>query len=98
MCVSENESIACLTGSLLACQVTRCSASTNPVPTGVSEDRENITYVASCQVAGQRTSFPRTRCKAAQSYFLQLADGEAGELSVVGRLCVGARLHGLNPW
>ena len=37
VCVSKNESIACLTGSLLACQVTRCSASTNPVPTGVSE-------------------------------------------------------------
>ena len=69
VCVSENESIACLTGSLHACQVTRCSASTNPVPTGVSEDRENITYGASCQVACQRTSFPRTRCKAAQSYF-----------------------------
>ena len=40
-CVSENESVACLTGSLPACQVTRCSTSTNPVPIGVSEDCEN---------------------------------------------------------
>ena len=68
-CVSENEGVACLTGSLPACQVTRCSTNTNPVPIGVSEDRENITYGASCQVAYQRTSFPRTRGKAAQSYF-----------------------------
>ena len=50
-------------------QVTRCSTSTNPVPIGVSEDCENITYGASCQVACQRTSFPCTRGKAAQSYF-----------------------------
>ena len=49
-CVSENESVACLTGSLPACQVTRCS-STNHVPIGVSEDYENITYGASCQAA-----------------------------------------------
>ena len=28
-CVSKNESVACLTGSLPACQVTRCSTSTN---------------------------------------------------------------------
>ena len=60
-CVSENESVAGLTGSLLACHVTRCSTSTNLVPIGVSEDRENSTYSASCQEACQRTSFPRTR-------------------------------------
>ena len=34
-CVSENESVACLTGSWSACQVTRCSTSLNPVPIGV---------------------------------------------------------------
>ena len=49
--VSENERVACLTGSLLACQVTRCSTSTNPVPIGVSEDCEHITHGASCQAA-----------------------------------------------
>ena len=50
-CVSENESVAWLTGSLPACQVTRCSISTNPVPIGVSEDCEHITYGASGQAA-----------------------------------------------
>ena len=41
MCVSENESVAGLTGSLLARQVTRCSTRTNPAPIGVSEDCED---------------------------------------------------------
>ena len=50
-CVSEKESVACLTRSLPACQVTRCSTSTNPVPIGVSEDYENVTFGASCQAA-----------------------------------------------
>ena len=63
-CVSESESVACPTGSLPACQVTRGSISTNHVPIGV-----NVTYGASCQVVCQRTSFPRTRGRAAQSYF-----------------------------
>ena len=49
--VSKNESVACLIGSLLACQVTRCSTSTNPVSIGVSKEGENITYGASCQAA-----------------------------------------------
>ena len=57
-CVSENESVACLTRSLPACQVTRCSTSTNSVPIGVSEDHENITYGASCQVSQRTTSLP----------------------------------------
>ena len=38
-------------GSLPACQVTRCSTSTNPVSTGVSKVGENITHGASCQAA-----------------------------------------------
>ena len=42
---------ACLTTSWPACQVTRWSTSTNPVPTGASEDCENTTYGASCQAA-----------------------------------------------
>ena len=50
-CVSENESVACQTGSLPACQVTCCSTSTNPVPIGVCEDCENITHGAFCQAA-----------------------------------------------
>ena len=68
-CVSENESVACLTGSLPACHVTRCLNSTSAVPSGVSGDCESITHGASCQVACQRISFPCTRGKAAQSYF-----------------------------
>ena len=68
-CVSENESVACLTGSWPACKVTRCLTSTNPVPIGVSEDCESIKYGAFCQVAFQRISFTRTRCRAAKSYF-----------------------------
>ena len=51
-CVSENESVAGLTGSLHARQVMRCSTRTNPMSFGVSEDRENIKYGASCQAAG----------------------------------------------
>ena len=47
-CVSENESVACLVGSLPARQVTRCSTRTNPVSIGVSEDCENITCGALC--------------------------------------------------
>ena len=50
-CVSKHESVACLTGSLLACQVTRCSTSTKPMPMRVSEDCKHITYGASCQAA-----------------------------------------------
>ena len=67
--LSENESVACPTGSLHACQMTRRSTSTNPVPFGVSEDCENITYGDSCPEACQRTSFPHTRCRVAQSHF-----------------------------
>ena len=50
-CVSKNESVACPTGSLPACQVTRCSTSINPAPMGVSGDCKIITHVASCQAA-----------------------------------------------
>ena len=94
-CVSENESVACLTGPLPACQVARCSTSTNPVPIGVSEDCENITYGASCQVACQSTSFPSHTSVRRHRVTFQLADGEAGELSVVGRFkadCTGPHL------
>ena len=44
--VSKNESVACLTGSLPACQVTRCSTSTNPVSIGVSKDGEKTLRTA----------------------------------------------------
>ena len=50
-CVSENESVACLTGSLPACQLTSCSTGTDAVPMGVSEDCDNIIHGASCQAA-----------------------------------------------
>ena len=45
------DGITFFTGHLPACQVTRCSTSSNPVPIGVSEDSEHITYGASCQAA-----------------------------------------------
>ena len=50
-CVSENESVACLTGSLPACQVTRHSTCTNIGQIGVSEDGGKNTYGAPCQAA-----------------------------------------------
>ena len=50
-CVSKKESVACLTGSLPACQVTRCSTCKNPVPMGVRMDCKNVTRGTSCQAA-----------------------------------------------
>ena len=50
-CVSENESVDCLTGSLPAHLVTRRPTSTNPVLMEVSKDCEHITHSASCQAA-----------------------------------------------
>ena len=83
--LSENESVACLTGSLPACQVTRGSSSTNPVKIGVSQNFENVAYGASCQVACQRTSYLAHEVGRRRVTF-QLVDGETGKLSVVGRL------------
>ena len=63
-CVRKNESVACLTGSLPACHVTRCSASTNPVPIGVSEDCEHITCQATCAVGFESANHTELSCLA----------------------------------
>ena len=61
-CVSENESVACLTGSLPACCVTRRWTCTNPGQIGVSEDGENITHTAPLvkQLVQSALSLPTT--------------------------------------
>ena len=49
---SKSKSVACPTGSLPACHVTRCSTSTNPGSIGARKDDENITCGASHQGDG----------------------------------------------